>query len=290
MGRDGVHSSSPQLLPVIYYLDYSCLSNSISFSILLFQIFFPGILSWAVSLKQLTLIHFQPIVRHSFVCAFLTIFSPKASHVRRTVHCWSCIFSTENTPCFPCWQKGRCVAFSHSRSLLVVLPQLISQEGRGLKYLVQVLTLLFSLQYLISFQKYMKQSDWHLSHLCTFLLCPGEEVCAKEHLGFEPVYFKLDFPNAGFMYVISPPQTLPHHLLTFNLTSQRDNGPQDKMPWQGPGRRERDEYLLSLISGRICSSISFLFRWRDLGSRTPTVVSKENFVEHLIDICGSPFS
>lgn len=122
------------------------------------------------------------------------------------------------------------MAFSHPRSLLVLLPQLISQEGRGLKYLVQVLTLLFSLQYLISFQKYMKQSDWHLSHLCTFLLCPGEEVCAKEYLGFEPVYFKLDFPNAGFMYVISPPQTLPDHLLTFNLTSQRDNGPQDKMP------------------------------------------------------------
>lgn len=76
----------------------------------------------------------------------------------------------------------------------------------------------------------MKQSDWHLSHLCSFLLCPGEEVCAKEYLGFEPIYFKLDFSNAGFMCVIFPPQTLPDHLLTFNLTSQRDNSPEDKMP------------------------------------------------------------
>lgn len=65
-----------------------------------FKIFFPGILSWAVSLKQLTLIHFQLIVWHSFVCAFLAIFSPKASRVRRTAHCWSCIFSTETPHVF----------------------------------------------------------------------------------------------------------------------------------------------------------------------------------------------
>lgn len=60
------------------------------------------------------------------------------------------------------------------------------------------------MQYLISFQKYMKQSDWHLSQLHSFPFYPEEEVCAKEYLGFEPDNFKLDFLNTDLMHVISP--------------------------------------------------------------------------------------
>lgn len=187
-------------------------------------------------------------------------------------------------------ETRECVCpFLIPRHLHTVLPQPISQEGKGHKYLVQALTLFFSLQYLISLLKYTKQSDWHLSHLRTSLLYPGEEVCAKEYLGFEPVYFKLSFLNTGLMHVISPPQTLPDHLLTFNLTWQKDNGLEDKVLWQGPGRRETDEWLSSLISDRICSRISSLFGWWDLGPRTSTV-GKEDFIDHLTEVGEGPYS
>lgn len=141
--------------------------------------------------------------------------------------------------------EGICL-FLSPRSLPMVLPCPISHDGRGQKYLVQLYLLhrfllwLFSLQYSVTFQKYTKQSDWHLSHLCTFLFSPREEVWAKEYLGFEPVYFKLVFLKTGHMRVISPPQTLPDHLLTFNLTWQGDGGLEDKVLWWRRGRRERD--------------------------------------------------
>lgn len=126
-----------------------------------------------------------------------------------------------------------------------MLPCPISQEGRGKIFSpalssALVPTLFFSLQKLITFQKYTKQSDWHLSDLCTFLLSSREEVWAKECVGFGPVYFKLVFLKTGHMHVISPPQTPSDHLLTFNLTWQEDSGLEDKVWWWGRGRRERE--------------------------------------------------
>ena len=165
-------SSSPQLLDRMHYLDYSYLSKPLSFSTFFF---FPTrFLSWAGSLEQLTLLHFfQPIAEYFFIRRFVAIFPTKASLVQGSYSLLIWQPQYGNTLCFSYREKWRCLPFPHPRSLPTVLLCLISQEGREHKHLLQVLTLLFSLQYLISFQKYMKLSDWHLSHLCTFLLYPG---------------------------------------------------------------------------------------------------------------------
>lgn len=135
--------------------------------------------------------------------------------------------SVWKSPVLSILRKGNVFALFSSQLSPYGAPSPCLHEGH--QYLVQVLSLFFSLQHLISFLKYMKQSDWHPSYLCTFLLYPGEEVCTKKYLGFEPVYFKLDFLNTGPLHVTSPPQTLPDHLFTFNLAWQKDKGLEDKV-------------------------------------------------------------
>lgn len=100
----------------------------------------------------------------------------------------------------------------------------------------------FSLQYLICFQKYPKQSDWHLSHLSTILLCPGEEVCAKEYLGFEPIYFKLDFSNAGLCMPFPHPR---HYQTICSLSIWLHKGTR-ALKTRCPGKGQAEERRESL--------------------------------------------
>lgn len=115
----------------------------------------------------------------------------------------------------------------------------------------------------------------------------GKKCEQRSILALSLFILSLFFLKTGHMRVISPPKTLPDHLLTFNLTWQGDGGLEDKVLCWRRGRREGDEK-----SRRICSRISSLFgclRGWVLGSRTP-VLWKAGFLDCLAGVCGSLYS